>query len=212
MFHTNCSALDLTNPFIGQHVSLREHYVVQVPKGPSMLEEKLACPMEDAAHERRFLTSQRGSSASTFPDEHVSIVARTLNMMENMFLESGARAHDRSYWRPTTPVDTAGDVHDPADLPYPGSWTAAVDVSKSDRILESDFQDSVEGDTIDDLRAEIQMLREKTRKQRKSLYRQKPAVLRVATRLSSRADVNLRSKPSDSVAIFQGPRLDFDTG
>lgn len=58
-----CDASDFTNPFggTGSQLRLREHYLIQVPQGPSMLRMLLDCPMQKIAHERLFLAAQQAS-------------------------------------------------------------------------------------------------------------------------------------------------------
>lgn len=203
---------DQTNPFVGQSVSLREHHLIQVPKGPSMLEEKLACPMEDAAHERQFLTAQQASSASTFLTQHVSIVARTIDIMEKNFLDADLMVYEKIYSTPSNPVDTAGFSHHRTDLLYLGDSIVGAEKSHSDRILESDLEDLVQGDSVDILSpAEEHLLLEQARKRWISLYRHRPAGLRVnkriagiaAARVSSKASRSLRDLPKSSAGLSQ---------
>ena len=201
---------DRTNPFIGQHVSLREHYLIHVPKGPSMLEEKLACPMEDAAHERQFLTAQQGSSASTFVNQHVSIVARTIDIMEKMFLDADVMVYEGIYSIPSDPVNITGFSHHRTDLLYVGDCIVGAEKSYSDQILESDLEDLVQGDSVDILSpAEERLLLEQARKRRIRFYRHGPADLRVnkriasisAARVSSKASRSLRDLPKSSAGL-----------
>lgn len=188
---------DLTNPTIVQHAPMHEYYVAHVPKGPSMLEEKLACPMEDAAHERRFLTAQRGLSASTFLEEHVSVVTRTVDMMEKMFLDSSRTAPETSQSRPTPSVNTRGCVPSPTDLQYSGGWLAVADTTQTARTFQPDLTTAIEdGATEDTDYIAIRQMLEQSRKRRRSGYQQKPGDLRVNKRVAQRALVSLRSKPS----------------
>jgi hypothetical protein len=201
---------DRTNPFIGQHVSLREHCLIQVPKGPSMLEEKLACPMEDAAHERQVLTAQQGSSASTFLNQHVSIVARTIDIMEKMFLDAEMMFYERTHSIPSDSTDPAGFLHHRTDLLYLGNCTVGAEKSYSDQILESDLEDLVQGDSVDIISpAEERLLLEQFRQRRIRHYRQGPAGLRVnkriatiaAARVSSKAGRSSRDLPKSSAGL-----------
>ena len=193
------SCRDLTNPFIGQYVSLREHHLVQVPKGPTMLEEKLACPMEAAAHERRFLTAQQGSSASTFPDEHVAIIARTVEMAETKFHESRVVFLEDSYWAPSFPMSTAGYIDRQTDLKYLGDCMIDPNTSVPDRIAEFDLEDLVEADVKLPSPTETQSMLDAFRKNRIRFYLKTPDSLRVQKRVSSgKAAVKLRSKSKAS--------------
>ena len=199
------SSRDPTNPFIGQYVSLREHHVVQVPKGPSMMEEKLACPMEDAAHERRFLIAQQGSSASTFPNEHVAIVARTVEIAETKFHESRVVFFERTQWEPYLPTSPAGNIDRRTDLKYLGDCMLEADMSVPDRITDSDLEDLVEADAKMPSPAEENSILESFRKNRVTFYLKKTDSLRVQKRVSpGKAVVKLRtkSKASDKRSVI----------
>lgn len=194
--HELTLARDPTNPFFDRHVSLREHYVVQVPKGPSMLEEKLSCPMEDAAHERQFLTAQQGTSASTFLDQHVSIVARTIDMMEKVFLDSASIFHERPYLPPREPVETAARVERQVNLLYVGQHLVGFEEPKSDRVRELDLCDLIQWGSVDSFSsAEEGLLLEQARRRRIRLYRQRPADLRVNKRIANKAAAKQRPNP-----------------
>ena len=160
-----------------------------------MLEEKLACPMQDAAHERQFVTAQRGLSALNFHDEHVSIVSRTINFLESKFLHSSAVVQESTCSRPTTPVDPNGCVHYISDLMWqPSDWT------DSTPNLESDFEGSVENYALPEpYDAELHILLNHVRKYRQTCYRKKPEYTRVnKNAVRSKSNVHLRSKPNTS--------------
>jgi hypothetical protein len=192
---------DPTNPFLGQHVSLCEHHIIGVPRGPSMLEEKLACPMEDAAHERQFQTAQQGSSASTFLDQHVAIIARTIAMMtENVFLDSGMMSHEKSSSLPGDPVEIAACAERQTRLLCVGDHFDGVDNPAPDRIRDSDVPDLGQWDSIDVISSEKESMLRQARGQRIRLYRQGPAHLRVVYKpIFSPAALRLRTKSHPSV-------------
>jgi hypothetical protein len=152
------------------------------------LEEKLACPMEHASHERRFMTAQQGLSGSNFYDEHCSNVTRTINHLEGFFLDPNLMMQESIYSRPTTTVDTAGCVHYLSDLMWqPDDWTANATNLNPSPMLEADLKDPIDNAMTRAFSfVETQMLFEETRKRKKVLYRQKPDHIRVRKNIGTR--------------------------
>lgn len=185
------------------HVPLHEYYVAQISKGPSMMAEKLDCPMEAAAHERQFKTAQLGLAASNFHDDHCSMVTQTLNHFESMLLNSSSMMQESTYSRPSTPVNTEGSVHYLSDLIWQANdWTATTNTLNPGLIMEADLKDSDDDAAICELDlTETRLLLEQTRARRKLQYRQTSSDLRVNKQITGRnaGAVHLRSKPSDSV-------------
>jgi hypothetical protein len=157
----------------------------------------LACPMEWAAHERRFLTAQQGVSASNFHDEHCSNVTRTIGHLEGLFLDPDLMMQESTYSRPTAPVNTAGCVHYLSDLVWqPDDWAVNATNLDSCPMLEADLKDPIDDATSRAFSfAETHRLFEEARKRRKVLYRQKPDHIRVRKSIGTRNKAVSRSGP-----------------
>ena len=177
------------------------------------------------------MTTQRGLSASNFPDEHVSIVSRTIDALESKFLNAAAVVQGSVYSRPATPVDPAGCAEYLSDVKWqPSDWTNSAANLDSNSTLELDLKDPVEDcvefdfmDTVGDCAeialedamddgalgelsgAEVEMLVQQTRKRRKGCHRSQSSDLQVTKHARSKSAVKMRSKHRKSPCKFPTP-------